>query len=654
MSIRSIAVLLLVLAAFVAFAGDTSAQDQDLVHIRSDVQYDLRSGADPISVSWQITVENRDPSTSNQDSGDSIAFYDSVSIPFLRGAESVQAFDADGESLGVTIDETNDASIISGNVEFAERLFFEETYALSLTYQLPEELREQSLLVTPSYVFVPIVASGDEATITITPPQGGEWETIIEPEDCEADGLTFTCSGSESGYLVATAESSRPNAVSSFPLQVELQERTLSFTVTYFEGDEPFANHLRELIPAALPIIESHYGFAYTGATDVKVTQGGRQSVLGYEGIASCAESGCEIVVSPIADDATIIHELAHLWSSIYSERWLSEGFAQLVADETVGALPPNLVRGEAPRPLSAEVDLPLDEWGEVSSVIGANADELTIENAGYDLSLRFLEALRFEIGSSALKRVNAAIAASGTAADSQRYIDLVEEAHGLNVDQLFATWVFPDSYNTVLESRRTARDRLTDLETRALVEDLPQGLAAEVREHVSAWRFDSAVEALDAIDANIARYHSLSDQLIDLASEASSLGLSFPGIVADSLDLWQFDEADLAMSGAQDALDAYRTARETVFSGRSTWERFGLLGSNPEGQLDDAASSFAAAQFQTSIDRSEAAVVTIENASTVAVRRVLIVTGIFAVAAIIILAAVWASIARDGELADG
>ncbi|MFQ5473976.1 MAG: hypothetical protein ACE5FA_13990, partial [Dehalococcoidia bacterium] len=293
------------------------------------------------------------------------------------------------------------------------------------------------------------------------------------------------------------------------------------------------------------------------------------------------------------------------------------------------------------------------DQWGEVSSVIGADAGELAIENAGYDLSLRFLETLRFETGSSVLRDVNAAIAASDEAVDSRRYIDLVEEISGRNVDQLFATWVFPKTYDTVLESRRIARDRLADLETRALVENLPEGATTDIREYVKAWRFDSAVKALDDIDANVARYNSLSDQLIDMASQASSLGLLFPGTVADSLDLWQFDDARLALAGAQDAMDAYSAAREAVFSDRDIWERFGLLGSDPDGQLNDAASSFAAAQFQTSIDRSEAAVATIEDASTVAVRRVLIVTGIFAFAAVIILAAVWASVARDRELAD-
>lgn len=653
MRLKLAAVSLISVSIFLAAAGASGAQDADPIHIASDVTYDLSSESGPVTVSWRITVDNNDPSTPRLGNGGSIDFYDSVSIPFLRGAESVEAFDADGVALAVSVDESADATIIGASVKFAERLFFEESYEFALTYELPEETREESLLITPAYIFVPIVASGDVATVTVVPPPDSEWETVLKPRDCDADGLTFVCSGSESSYLVATAEASRPDAVSSFPLQIDLEERTLSLTVTYFQGDEAFADHLRELIPAALPIIEGRYGFPYPGASNVDISQGGRQAVLGYEGIATCENSGCEIIVSPIADDVTIIHELAHLWSDIYTERWLSEGFAQLVAEETVSKLPPDLVQGEPPVRHFTGVDLQLDQWGDVSSIIGADADTLAIEDAGYELSLRFLETLRFEIGSSTLRDVNAAIAASGEPADSRRYIDIVEEVSGRNVDQLFATWIFPTTYDIFLDSRRLARDRLADLEIRALVEDLPEGATAAIRENVKVWRFESALHGIDEIDSSVAHYDTLSAQLIDMASEASSLGLSFPTSIADSLDLWEFEDTALAMAGAEDAMEAYRDARETVFSERDLWERFGLLGSDPEGQLRDAADSFVAAQFQTSIDESDAAAATIKDAPTVALRRVLIVTGIFAVFAIIVLAATWASLARGRSPVD-
>ena len=60
-----------------------------------------------------------------------------------------------------------------------------------------------------------------------------------------------------------------------------------------------------------------------------------------------------------------------------------------------------------------------------------------------------------------ALQAVNRNIATSGKPADSRRFMDLMEEATGKNMDNLFLVWVFPDSYGQVLADRREARDRL-------------------------------------------------------------------------------------------------------------------------------------------------------------------------------------------------
>ena len=124
-------------------------------------------------------------------------------------------------------------------------------------------------------------------------------------------------------------------------------------------------------------------------------------------------------------------------------------------------------------------------------------------------------------------------------------------------------------------------------------MEDLPEGATAAIRENVQAWRFESAVRGIDEIDSDITRYNDLSAKIIDMASEASALGLSFPTTIADSLDRWEFEDTTLAIDGAQDAMGAYRAARAAVFSDRDLWERLGLIGGGPEGQLDDAGDSF-------------------------------------------------------------
>jgi hypothetical protein len=649
---RALLFLTLVLAAAAFVARDSAAQEGDLVHVTTEITYDLRTDDGPVDVIWQVRVRNDDPDTAPGGNGGSVAFYSHISLPVLRGAESITALDSTGDQLDVAVDQSSTASVVSARVDFAERLFYQDEYAFGFRYEIPET-REQSVLVTPAYVFLPIVASGDESTVTVITPEGGEWESLIEAQDCEQDGTTFRCSGSDSAYIAATAEASKPGARSTLPLTAEVGGRTIDVNLTYFQGEESAANHLRALIPAALPVIESLFGFAYDGPATVNVEQGGREAVLGYEGITQCSADSCQIIISPVADDITVIHELAHLWTDIYTERWLQEGFAQLIADEAAAALPAELIQNR-PLPRQAEaVDLQLDDWGEVTSVIGAAAEQIAVENAGYVLSLRFLEMLRLEAGNSVLRDVNIAIAESGEPADTRRYMDLIEDKSGLNLDQLFGPWVFSDAEQPLLELRRQARDRLAELEVRVQAEGLPEAATTGVREDILAWDFESAFRKLDSVEGDIANYDDLVTKLTQIEEEASSLGLTLHAGMREALDRWEFGEVRLALADARDAIDAFRAARAAVYSSRSLWERFGLLGSDPEDQLDQAAREFASGSFQTSIDSSRAAEHTIDNATTVALRRVLIVTGIFAVFGLIILAAVYASHLRDRRLAD-
>jgi hypothetical protein len=649
---RALVSLSIIAFSVAVLRAETSAQDADVVHVASDVTYDLRTDDGPVNVTWQIRVENNDPSTAPGGNGGSIVFYTNIAIPVLRGTDGISAVDSGGRQLDVATDQTIDAPIITATIEFADRLFYEDSYAFSVRYDLPP-VREQSVLVTPAYISLPIVASGDEAKVTVIAPDPGDWETTLEAQDCARDGFTFTCSGSENAYIVATAESSQPDSVASLPIQADVQGQSVNVELVYFQGEEETATHLRELIPASLAVLQDLFAFPYSGPSDIRVAQGGRQAILGYEGLTDCSADSCRIVISPVADDVTVIHELAHLWTSIYSERWLAEGFAELYAEEGADHLPPGLLKNPRQPRVSPAVDLRLDEWGDVISVIEAAEEQIAIERAGYDISLRFLEALRLEVGNSVLRDVNVAIAESGKPADSRVYMDLVEDVSGRSVDQLFRDWVFAEDERPLLDLRRLARDRFAELETRVLVDGLPEGAMEGIREDILAWDFAAAISKLDTAESDIATYNELSQQMGQAASDASAVGLTLPPGIASDLDRWEFGKVRLALADAGDAIKAYGGARERVKAPRGLWQRFGLLGSDPDSQLEDAEGYFADGQFQAAIDSARAAEQTIADASTVALRRVLIVAGIFAAFGLIVLAAVWASHLRERGLAD-
>jgi hypothetical protein len=600
----------------------------DTVHVSSRIKYDARPDQGPVLVSWDISFQNNDPATSGPEDTGTVVFYENVTVPVLRGVTAISAVSSAGTALDVALEETGSGPTMAARISFDTRVFYGETYDLHLAYQLAE-VRVPSLLVTPTYVYLPLIAGGDESTVTVNHPTTADWSVSLEPGECTPSGTTFTCSGDDAGFLAGLLEVSRPDAVAKLPFEVALNEETVSVTLSYFLGERDAAEHLRELTIAGLPIIEDHYGFPYPGTNEVAISHGGRQSVLGYEGLTTCRpNSECEVVVSPAADDVTFLHELAHLWSSIYGERWLSEGFAQMIAEE-MAALPEGLVQSRPPEREPLTTELRLDDWGSVSSLLGAKDSEREVESAGYDRSLQFLYELRLQAGTEALRLANAQIAV-GEAADSKRFMDVIEETSGKSVDALFAEWVFPDSLRPSLDKRRQARDRLQEV-TRKLAD---VGLSAEapdsIRNLIEAWQFDTALTALNEFDRNFAEYEVLMQALDSLKQKAENAGLTMPPQIAKQTQAWEFNAARLTFAEASRALDAYVMARERIDAHRGIWERFGLLGKDPDQYLRHAADDFAAGDFEEANDDAVRAREMIDDAPGVAFRRLVMLAAVF------------------------
>ena len=631
-------------------APGVEAQTAELVTLTSNVQYDVKSVNDGVHVAWDATVTNNDPaSTFHNGSG---FYYFAYPLPVLAGASNILAHDTGGNSLDITLADSGSPIVQTATVNFARGIFYGETYGFTLTYDLVNT-RSQSIIVSPFYAYVPVVSAGDPSVVTVNLPGGDPWSTSLNGNVCARAGSTFTCTGSQGPYITAVAEASQPGRVASTTFDVPLTNETLNVKLTYFQGEEATAQHQQALVTAALPVIEQTFGFNFGGPSALNVSQGGQQLVLGYEGLTGCDSDSCDVVVSPVASDDTVIHELSHLWTTIYSKRWLEEGFAQLSAETVAPQLPAGIVSGEAPRRTPSTIAFDLDAWGATSSLIGADPQQVALEDAGYDYSLRFLETLRDSFGVQALQAVNRNIATSGKPADSQRFMDLLEAATGENTDDLFLTWVFPDSYSQVLAGRREARDRIDDLRGRLTSEGLPTDLLTPIQANIDAWQFDQALSALDAADEGLGTYKELLPQLNALESAAEDAGLTVPDSINDALINFDFDSAQTGLASAQDAVSAYTEAGAKVHEPRSLWTKFGLLGSSPGGSLDDARESFANGDFETSQAQAQHAKALIEGASSVAFKRLMIVAGFMAVLALAVGIAIAVGRLRERGLAE-
>jgi hypothetical protein len=220
-----------------------------------------------------------------------------------------------------------------------------------------------------------------------------------------------------------------------------------------------------------------------------------RQVILGYEGLTTCVGS----LQVNIADRGRL-HGAARAGASWFGlcEKLALRGFRAVRVCAGGAILPAGLVTGSPPVRQQASVELQLDDWGEVVSVIGASEDDLAVENAGYYRSHRFLDQLEFELGVESLRRTNQVIGQDGSPADSRRFMDVLEEVSGRDNDALFQEWVFPASLDPLLADRREARDRLTNVIARAQENELTEDVPAQIQEQVDAWLFQEAFVALD------------------------------------------------------------------------------------------------------------------------------------------------------------
>ncbi|MCH7810729.1 MAG: hypothetical protein IH863_09135, partial [Chloroflexi bacterium] len=597
---------LLALAALLFLRSGESARADDLFHVTTNVNYDARTEEGDVFVTWDVSAANNDPGV----------LFSSLTVPVLSGATEVSAQSADGTPLTTSIEPTEIELLDFLVVWFDENLFFGDTYDFSLSYVLPE-VRQSGLLVTPFYIFVPLVAMGDEATVTVTTPVASPWTVSLEAAACELLDGVLTCSGSEDAYIAGLLEVSQPEATKLDSFDVPTGAGgSVAVSIEYFESEDAVAAHQREVIEETMSLIADAYGFPYQNATLITVTHSGRQSVLGYEGLAECREERCDILISPGTRDYTLVHELAHLWSDVFAARWLSEGFADWVTTQVVDRAPEGLLSGDLTPTSPARVPLQLDEWEDAEPLIGASDELIETTLAGYDYSLRFVRTLADELGAETLRDVNRTLAESGEPADSRRYMDVLEEASGRNLDSLFLVWVFPESSRALIEDRREARERYAEVAARLAAVGLSEEPLQPAWEAILDWRFAGAQSEMDAVEANVDRALELEDELRGLEGDADSLGLAVPESIAAAISGWDFETAADLMESARAALGAYGTARERLAEPRNLWERFGLLGDDPDGELAKARQAFEDGRFERVRDRSAAAVDMVNDAA--------------------------------------
>ncbi len=204
------------------------------------------------------------------------------------------------------------------------------------------------------------------------------------------------------------------------------------------------------------------------------------------------------------------------------TERWLTEGLAQVYAAELIR------LDGDGPRtpvePVAADpAALPLTEWGGVGS-------ERAVEEYGYATSFWVVDALVDELGFERTDEVVAALQSGRSPYDGtvpghrptqdwQRVYDMFVEVAGSEAaHDVFRSWVVNPSDIDLVEQRDVAATDVIELAERSAPWALPIG----VRNVLERWE-------LDAVDAAIADADDVLVRRSELESIEAKVGIDEP-----------------------------------------------------------------------------------------------------------------------------
>jgi tetratricopeptide (TPR) repeat protein len=279
-----------------------------------------------------------------------------------------------------------------------------------------------------------------------------------------------------------------------------------------------------------------------------------------------------------VTSDFIALHEAAHLWSNIYNERWLYEGFADWTAQKAAEelGLAPSVSTPDLDRVTPPEGGLQLISWTEVNCPPIRCPESREFDLYGYARSLAFVALLEESVGAEALMEANARVADDGDPVGARGFMDALEETTGQTLDAEFLEWVYTSEDAPLLQQRRQARDQLTALM--------------------------SAINGTDLV---------------------------LPSSIAAFIEAWEFEQALQLMPRAAEVIPTYNEARTAAEEDRNIWQRVGLLGDDPDDNVDAARSAFAEGRFEDAGENAEQALEVLEDSESEGKRRVMVAAGL-------------------------
>lgn len=589
------ALTLLALVAGTLHAGAAPAGADQGLRFESHKTYVVDVPAAAVHVTHDVTLRNETPDEVVP-GGVRQFFYPEIRLPVLAEATNVAAASGD-RTLPVRV-EPRDGTVAVLVVDLRPDLANGQTQQIRLTYDLPAQPPRSPTFTRVNEAFTTILAftTGDpnRTTVDIVVPDSFEVESSgADLTRTERDGVVVLSSGPIEDPSTWTALVSGADDDKLLKRSFDVEHR--AFLVAAFPGDDQWATFVEDTTRRTVPVLEGLVGQEWPLDDRLEIVESPSPYVYGYAGWFLPHEDRIE--VGEALDAHVLLHEISHLWvnSSMFTDRWISEGIAEVLAARTLAAigeepLPPKPIDPTAPGFVA------LAHWTQPtfqSDVADAR------EAYGYDASYAVVDQIVAEIGEGALREVLVAAADRRLAYDgdadteptrrvgSRRLLDLFEEIGGSQrATELFGRFVFAETEQTFLLERAAARGRYAELRD-AGGEWTPPVF---VREAMGGWRFGEATAAME--DAR-----EVLEVRDELAAAVRGTDLDVPEAFERAYE--EADEADELTELADgapaylDAAAAIEQARREIGADKDVFETIGGWFSGAGDELADARAQF-------------------------------------------------------------
>jgi hypothetical protein len=528
-------------------------------------------------------------------------YYAGITFAVPAGATNLAAFSGGAALPTRVVDRT--AGFAAVQVDFSRRVFFRESYAYTVTFDLLDAGGEaaRDVRIGRSLVAFPVWAFGSDdepgGSVRVELPSGYQATVQGSPMDRRRSpsGTVLSAEPDDPFSFFAYVSADLPGAYTDRQLSVRLQDTRAHIVVRAWDDDPQWSARTSNVLAEGLPELEALIGVPYPHIGSLRVEEAAISRLGEYAGLYDPSEA--LIRVRYDADAFVTLHEAAHLWFNqrLMPDRWIGEAWAEFYSIEAGERIGADGFRWELTRDLRRS-RIALNDWGAIGR------EDLGVEDFAYASSYEVatliadrasLGELR-EVWRAAFAREPAYLPPDGTdpAGHSrlgqpgwQRLLDLLEERTGESFDDIWAEWIVNEEQQRQLAARASTRSRYEEVLQKAGDWQLPEPIRVEL----SDWAFADAREDL-ALAERVLRERDR------IATAAAALGLT----PSDRLRLALQGERALAATVTLaelelNTLTVLGQAADRLSPDLTLLESIGLFGSPPQTGLAEARADYEA-----------------------------------------------------------